>query len=105
MAGNHTYNAKEWSDRLLVARTTVMEYYGGLKCALCEETRFGALNIDHVVGGGARHRIESGMRNSQAFYRWLNREKPSGYRVLCANDNWLEHLRLLPVPSNGAQAD
>ncbi len=60
--------------------------YGG-RCSLCGETHWEFLTIDHINGGGSRHRKTVG--SGGAFYRWLKRRGwPKGeYRLLCANCN------------------
>ena len=60
--------------------------YGG-KCACCGESELQFLCIDHINGGGNKHRatIKGGSLN---FYRWLKRNGyPYGFRVLCWNCN------------------
>lgn len=65
----------------------VIGHYGGV-CACCGETTIEFLCIDHVNGGGARHREKLGMNGGVQFYRWLRRNHfPTGYRVLCSNCN------------------
>lgn len=58
--------------------------YGG-KCACCGETETRFLSLDHVNGGGARHRREVG--NSYTLFRQLRDAgwPTDGYRVLCMN--------------------
>jgi|SRR6516162_7883854 hypothetical protein len=66
----------------------VFAAYGGYKCACpcgCDVTEPEYLHIDHINGGGVRHRKE--IRTNQ-IYRWLMKNNfPAGYRVLCANCN------------------
>ena len=60
--------------------------YGGNVCVCCGETEIAFLSIDHINGGGIKHRKITGAGN--LFYRWLNRnEYPEGYRVMCHNCN------------------
>lgn len=67
-------------------RAETFSAYGG-KCQCCGEERAEFLCIDHVKGGGSKHRMELGMSGVR-FYRWLRRAGfPSGYRVLCHNCN------------------
>ena len=63
-------------------------YSGGLlKCACCGDSHIEFLGIDHVDGGGTKHRIELG-HGGGVLYRWLKRNGyPTGYRVLCINCN------------------
>lgn len=61
-------------------------------CSCCGEPRLEFLAIDHIDGGGAKHRKELGGGRSahggQRFYAWLRKNGyPSGYRVLCHNCN------------------
>lgn len=66
-----------------VLKTAAMAAYGG-KCACCGETEIGFLTIDHVNGGGAKHRRE--IKNH--IYGWLKKHNyPPGFRVLCWNCN------------------
>ena len=65
-------------------KTEVFNQYGGCKCANCGETEMVCLSIDHVDGGGCKHRKETGC--GSAFYYWLRDSGfPPGYRVLCMN--------------------
>lgn len=71
-------------------RQACLDHYGG-HCACCGEKRVEFLAIDHVNGGGSKHRLELfGKRNAggPAFYSWLKKNGfPTGYRVLCHNCN------------------
>ena len=65
----------------------VVNYYsnGTMKCACCGENNLEFLLIDHINGGGNKHRQEEKIRN---FYRWLIKNNfPEGFRVLCYNCN------------------
>lgn len=64
-----------------------LQYYGGNppKCSCCGEYRIEFLAIDHIDGGGSKHRKE---RKGQSIYQWLKiNNYPNGYRVLCHNCN------------------
>jgi hypothetical protein len=67
-------------------RKRILDVYGG-KCACCGEHRYEFLAIDHINGGGNKHRKEvTGL--GARFYAWLQREGfPDGFRVLCHNCN------------------
>jgi len=68
-------------------RGLVLEYYGSI-CACCGEAQKEFLSIDHINGGGYKHRKEVGALGGSGFYRWLiNNNYPEGYRVLCHNCN------------------
>ena len=68
-------------------RTEVLSHYvgGAPACACCRETTLEFLSIDHVNGGGRKHREELKQRS---IYAWLKKEGyPEGYQVLCHNCN------------------
>lgn len=71
-------------------KMTVFTYYGGdpPKCACCGEAHIEFLTIDHILGGGNKHRRRTGMKNSLAIYLWLIKNNfPEDYQILCFNCN------------------
>ena len=57
---------------------------GRNNCACCGESHVEFLAIDHINGGGGKHRKQI----NQPFFRWLNKSNyPEGFRVLCHNCN------------------
>ena len=63
----------------------VFEHYGKV-CACCGEDKIEFLAIDHINGGGTKHRKEVG--SGIHLYQWLRRNNyPEGFRVLCHNCN------------------
>ncbi len=73
-------------ERRRLLRAECIERYGN-RCACCGETRKEFLAIDHINGGGKRHRKALNLGGSD-FYRWLKRNHfPKGFRVLCHNCN------------------
>jgi hypothetical protein len=82
-----TYNQK-------IKRTAFLHYGDGkIQCALCGETDWIVLTIDHINGNGGiqRKSIGSGSR----FYQWLIQHQfPPGFRVLCMNCQFRERHRL-----------
>ena len=65
-----------------------MEVYGRI-CACCGEDRPEFLTIDHIHGGGNRHRRELKRNGGVSFYCWLIQQGfPEGYRTLCMNCNF-----------------
>ena len=70
-------------------RIQVLEYYGGRppKCACCGENHIEFLGIDHIKGGGVKHRkkIKSKYNNIYSFL--VRNNFPKGFRVLCYNCN------------------
>ena len=78
------------SDRIL--KVDVLTFYsvnGTHQCVKCGIADVDVLNIDHINGGGRKHREEiSGNALGQNLYRWLKRnDYPNGYQTLCANCN------------------
>src|SRR6266487_5277379 len=76
----HRRNYKQRKRRLCIDH-----YSGGkMKCACCPENIYEFLTIDHINGGGHKHKkIHNG-----ALYNWLVKNQfPEGYRVLCWNCN------------------
>ena len=68
-------------------RSKVLTHYGGgeLACVACGEARLPCLSIDHINGGGHRHRKSTGLHGTY-FYSWLiNQGYPEGYQTLCMN--------------------
>ena len=71
---------KRWRERL---REEVLRHYGG-KCACCGEKTYEFLAIDHIKGGGKKHR--DSIRVQLPW--WLKKNGyPEGFRVLCHNCN------------------
>lgn len=78
----------------------VLTYYGDgeMSCVLCNFTDDRALSIDHIHGGGNKHRKEN---NITHFYEWLVKKGlPEDYRTLCLNCQHLATLALRNKPSN-----
>ena len=68
-------NHREIANRLqkevlLRLRKIVIEHYGGI-CKCCKEKDIKFLVIDHVNGGGNKHRKEIRKGGGGNFYRWL----------------------------------
>jgi len=85
---NHRKEANERTRRWqLKLKTKVINYYSNktMKCNCCGESELIFLTIDHINGGGNKHRKEIGM----TFYVWLvNNNYPKEFQVLCMNCNW-----------------
>jgi hypothetical protein len=88
----HRQEAKEYQkahryDRKIL----VISQYGG-KCACCGLDQIDALTIDHINGGGNKHRKEVGGTNG--LYKWLVQNNfPEGFQVLCSNCNLVKSIR------------
>ena len=75
-------------------RLDILNYYSNNKlvCACCGEAIYEFLTIDHINGGGNKHRKEIG--SSRKLYRWLKiHGYPEGFRVLCMNCNFATRYR------------
>lgn len=73
-------------ERLQKIKREVLEHYGHSRCACCGESRLEFLSIDHIHGGGRRHRESLGIGNMCA---WLKKQHfPEGFQVLCMNCNF-----------------
>lgn len=70
-----------------ILRNEIFNKYGN-SCACCGESRREFLCIDHINGGGNKHRKSIGNQLGIGFYRWLrNNNWPQGFRTLCHNCN------------------
>ena len=88
------YREKEIVVRAIARRKRrlkVLTHYSGGEphCACCGEKALEFLCIDHINGGGIKHRAELGFKGGGSqFYSWLIKENfPMDYRVLCHNCN------------------
>ncbi len=78
-----------WRRRNRKIRETVLRHYGGA-CECCGESRVEFLSIDHLRGGGRKHRRQVLYPNagSRIYYDWLIKNGyPNDIRVLCYNCN------------------
>ena len=66
-------------------RVVIAHYSNGTNCcACCGEDTYEFLSVDHIMGGGAKHRKKVGSNMA----KWLVRSGlPEGYRILCHNCN------------------
>jgi len=68
-------------------RLEVLQHYSAEEplCDCCGETHIEFLSVDHVKGGGQKHRKVIGQ---SGLYSWLKKNSfPPGFRVLCHNCN------------------
>lgn len=90
----HLARSKKSNDdrniRRRARKVLVIQHYGG-KCACCGLDFIDALVIDHVNGGGQKHRKETGR---ESIYTWLvaNNFPSEGFQILCNNCNWVKHI-------------
>jgi hypothetical protein len=76
-------------------RIETLTYYGGgiAKCAMCGTLDMRVLTIDHINGGGNKHRKSIQGSAGSNFYKWLkDNYYPGGYQVLCANCQWIKRV-------------
>jgi hypothetical protein len=85
---NKDYNVNRNKIYRLEKRTKVIEHYGG-KCECCGESNYEFMSIDHINGGGTKHREELGNKGrGHNFYSWLIQNNyPDDFRVMCHNCN------------------
>lgn len=96
-----------WNDD---SRLRVIEHYsaGAMRCKTCGHEDLDVLTIDHINGGGRKHREQIGAYSSSiALYRWLIRHGfPSGFQILCMNCNFkkykLEHRQRFRIDGGAA---
>lgn len=67
-------------------RLEVIMHYGG-KCVCCEEERIQFLGIDHINGGGTKHRQEIKAKYQNIYNYLIHHNFPEGYQILCHNCN------------------
>jgi hypothetical protein len=70
-------------------RIKVLEHYGN-KCACCGESNSIFLSMDHIDGGGNKHRKGEG-RFINIFL--IKNNFPAGYQILCHNCNWAKYVQ------------
>ena len=88
---SHSQAVKDHCRRL---RYEVLSYYAGEqpKCQKCGFSDIRALCIDHIPGGGNKHREEVG-GTSISMYRWIKKNNfPPYFQVLCHNCNFIKVL-------------
>lgn len=70
-------------------RLSVLKHYSGgdIKCNCCEEKEFKFMCIDHINGGGNKHKREIGHGGSR-LCDWIKKNNfPDGFQILCHNCN------------------
>ena len=70
-------------------RMMVLKHYGGKnpKCAICGENHIECLGIDHIRGGGNKHRKAFKGRYRSIYEFLYHNGFPEDFRVLCHNCN------------------
>jgi len=73
-------------------REAAIKHYGGI-CNCCGKTDTRFLTIDHIDGGGRKHRKELGNPGGNHFFSILKKQGyPEGYQVLCWDCNCAKHM-------------
>jgi len=82
----HEHNLKT-SERRKSVRLEVLMHYSNktMQCKKCGERHIEFLEIDHINGGGSKHRRNENI-GSMYHYLWSN-DFPEGYQILCSNCN------------------
>jgi hypothetical protein len=83
---NKTKNPHYHNEYYKVIRDDVINYYseGKNKCNCCDENTKQFLALDHINGGGKKHRKEIKVN----LYWWCKKNNyPTGFQVLCHNCN------------------
>lgn len=79
-------------------RLKVLSHYsqGAMACGCCGENIVAFLTVDHIEGGGRRHRARIG-EGGRMLARWLVVNNfPPGYQVLCMNCNFAKRKGRCP---------
>ncbi len=94
-----THKNETAAERWARLKAAAFVAYGGPVCYGCGEDEPAILEIDHIDGGGTKHRIEIGQSN---MYLWLKQNHyPEGYRVLCPTCNKKAHAKI-PLPNEAS---
>ena len=86
-------SSRRQRDRRASYREQVIKKFsnGSMSCAKCGENRPYVLTVDHIHGGGKRHRkdIFSVTKNYTQVYSWLLKNGSlEDYQILCMNCQW-----------------
>lgn len=85
-AEHKDHKDQQEKNRRIELRMKLLKRYGA-SCSCCGESKPEVLCIDHIEGGGEKHRKEVG--SGTAFQWWLLRNGlPDGFRTLCHNCNY-----------------
>jgi hypothetical protein len=75
-------------------RLIVLNHYSGgvAHCACCGETEFDFLTLDHINGGGTKHRTDVNKPGSEFYYWIIKNDFPEGFQILCMNCNFAKGI-------------
>lgn len=90
------YHLEQQREQRRRLKLDALNAYGGPQCVTCSCDNVDILEIDHIDGGGRKHREMEEIEGGTAFYQWLkNNEYPLGFRVLCPSCNKQAHVDTL----------
>lgn len=93
LAKEHPERKNKWErDCRQKLKREVLTHYGNgkLACVHCGFDDIRALTVDHIDGGGSKHKCTLG-RWGTSFLRWLRMEGfPLGYQTLCMNCQFIK---------------
>lgn len=70
---------------------------GTMKCECCNETEIEFLTVNHINGGGQKHRNQLKSRGTDLYTFLKGNNFPEGYNILCLNCNFAEgHAGICP---------
>jgi len=85
-----------WNAKAKLLVLSKYGVHGRAQCVQCGITDIDVLTIDHMNGGGRKHRESvCAYSSTSALYRWFIRNKfPIGFQTLCANCNLKKEIEL-----------
>ncbi len=101
-SGKYIAYTKKWGNKNIAKRRAYGKTYKlrikmlifthyGKKCECCGETELEFLTVDHILGGGTKHRRKAG-GGFVVYGEIIKQNYPSCYRILCRNCNWATRL-------------
>jgi len=84
---------KHLRELRLELKNEVFSHYCGkpVKCQMCSYDDIRALSIDHIGGGGSKHRKYIGCGGGKGMYTWIKKNNyPEGFQVLCMNCQFIK---------------
>ena len=89
-----SHRERERAARKRIKQNVISHYSNKtMLCGKCGFSDVRALTIDHVNGGGRKHRKELNLKAGHQFYTWLvNQNYPEGFQVLCMNCQFIKRV-------------
>ncbi len=102
MRARRKINTEKWriqqKRRMVEQRDRIHQMYGD-SCSLCGFANRLALTLDHILGNGAEERRLLGERG--VYRRAIAEHRPSEYRILCMNCQFVTRAVVSAKPSPG----